>query len=230
MTNNMKLRRQVETNTRRIRALMRDIKADVVRRTRNSKDIDEWMEKLSPYINENIFVTGIHSEAMAAIVKNIVKTANLNFTPKGANADFTKGILSEVCYTYVTNVGSDMQTELQKIAVECYNNKLAPRETAQVIGERIDVFSTTRCQTIARTETMRASNLSNHVQSREDGAKSYTVHCNEGACDECIAEYGENEDTIYDINDTVNFPPYHPNCRCTPRYSTKTVEERMMED
>ena len=228
MTNNMKLRRQVETNTRRIRALMRDVKANVMRRTRNSKDIDEWMEKLSPYINQNIFIGGVHAEEMDKIIKSIVKTANLNFgkTPRGGNAEFTKGILSEVCYVYVTNVGKDIQTELQRIAVECYNNKLAPAETAKVIGERIDVFSTTRCQTIARTETMRASNLSNHVQSREDGAKSYTVHCNYGACEECIAEYGENEDTVYDINDTVNLPPYHPNCRCTPRYSTKTVEER----
>ena len=223
----MKLHRQVETNTRRIRALMRDVKADIVRRTKNSRDLDEWMEKLSPYINENIFVYGIYSKSMNKIVKQIVDTANMNFgNTKGVNADFTKGILSEVCYTYVTNVGKDIQTELQQIAVECYNNKLAPRETAQVIGDRMETFSKTRCQTIARTETIRASNLSNHVQAREDGAKSYTIHCNEGACEKCIEEYGEHEDTVYDINDTVNFPPFHPNCRCTPRYSTKTVEQR----
>lgn len=225
MTNNMKLRRQVETNTRRMKALMRDIRADVMRRTRNSKDIDEFMEKLSPYIHENVFVTGIHAEAMNKIMKNIVRTANMNLTPRGANAELTKGILSDVCFTYVSNVGKDIQTELQKIGVECYNNKLAPRETAKVIGEKMESFSKARCECIARTETMRASNLSNHVQSRTDGANSYTVHCNEGACDECIAEYGENEDTVYDIN-IVNLPPYHPNCRCTPRYSTKTVEER----
>ena len=229
MTNNMKLRRQVETNTRRMRALMRDIRADVVRRTRNSKDIDEFMERMSPYIHENVFINGIHSEAMDDIIKSIVKTANLNLTPRGANASLTKGILSEICYTYVTNVGKDIQTELQKIAVECYANKMAPRETAKVIGEKMDSFSKARCECIARTETIRASNLSNHVQSRTDGANSYTVHCNEGACEHCIAEYGENEDTVYDINDTVNLPPYHPNCRCTPRYSTKTVEERTGE-
>lgn len=226
MTNNMKLRRQVETNTRRMRQLMRDIRADVMRRTRNSKDIDEFLERMSPYIHENVFVTGIHAASMNEIIKNIVKTANLNLTPRGANADLTKGILSDICFIYVSNVGKDIQAELQKIGVECYNNQLAPRETAQVIGERIDVFSTTRCQTIARTETIRASNLSNHVQARTDGAMSYTVHCNEGACEHCIAEFGENEDTVYDIDDTVNLPPYHPNCRCTPRYSTKTVEQR----
>ena len=28
-----------------------------------------------------------------------------------------------------------------------------------------------------------------------------------------------------DIDDTDNFPPLHPNCRCTPRFSTKPVED-----
>ena len=227
MTNNMKLRRQVETNTRRIRALMRDVKADVVRRTENSEDLEDWMKRLSPYIHENIFVNGIHAKAMSGIVKQIVDTANMNFgNTRGVNASLTKGILNEVCYTYVSNVGKDVQTELQRIAVESYNAKNTPRETAELIGQKMDDFSKGRCQVIARTETMRASNLSNHVQAREDGAKSYTVHCNEGACEHCIEEYGENEDTIYDIDDTVNLPPFHPNCRCTPRYSTKTPEER----
>ena len=123
MTNNMKLRRQVETNTRKMRQLMRDIRADVMRRTRNSKDIDEFLERMSPYINENVFVTGIHAAAMNEIIKNIVKTANLNLTPRGANAELTKGILSDICFIYVSNVGKDIQTELQKIGVECYNNK-----------------------------------------------------------------------------------------------------------
>lgn len=223
----MGLRKQVNTNTRRIKALMRDVKADVVRRTENSKDLDMWMEKLSPYIHENVFIDGIHAERMAGIIASIVKTANKNFkSTRGVNASFTKGILNEVCYIYVTNVGKDIQTELQRIAVESYNAKNTPRETADLIGQKMEDFSKSRCQTIARTETMRASNLSNHVQAREDGAKSYTVHCNDGACEYCIEEYGENEDTIYDINDTDNFPPFHPNCRCTPRYSTKTKEWR----
>ena len=38
-------------------------------------------------------------------------------------------------------------------------------------------------------------------------------------CDQCAPH-------VTDIDDTDNFPPYHPNCRCTPRFSTKTVEER----
>ena len=225
--NELKLRKQVNTNTRRMKALIRDVKANVVRRTQNSKDIDEWLEKLSPYVNHDFLVTGVHAEEMKTIINGVTKAVEMSKLPPGANQELTKGIISECCYTYVTNATKELQTEMQRIAVETYN---APgqtnRDLARKLGERIDTFDKTRCQVIARTETMRASNLSNHIQAKVDGAQSYTVHCEAGACDYCIEEYGENEDTIYDINDTENFPPYHPNCRCTPRFSTKTVEQR----
>lgn len=222
-----KLHKQINVNTRRMKALMRDVKADVVRRTQNSKEIDEWLTNLSPYVNHDFLVTGIHADKMKTIIQGICKAVNISTLPAGANQELTKGVISECCYTYVTNATKELQTEMRKIAIETYNNpKETNRDLAKRLGERIDVFDKTRCRTIARTETMRASNLSNHIQAKENGARSYTVHCEDGACEYCIEEYGENEDTIYDIDDTDNFPPFHPNCRCTPRYSTKTVEER----
>ena len=85
---------------------------------------------------------------------------------------------------------------------------------------------------------MRANNLSNLIAARENGAQSYTIECDPGACELCLEKYKElegdqeipeasNESTIFDIMDTDNFPPFHPNCRCTPRFSTKTVEQRL---
>lgn len=222
-----KLHKQINVNTRRMKALMRDVKADVVRRTKNCKDNDEWLEKLSPYVNHDFLVTGIHADAMKTIVGGICRAVELSTLPAGANQELTKGVIAECCYTYVTNATKELQNDMRKIAIETYN---APKETnrdlARKLNERLDTFDKTRCRTIARTETMRASNLSNHIQAKENGAMSYTVHCEDGACPYCIEEYGENEDTIYDINDTDNFPPFHPNCRCQPRYSTKTVEQR----
>ena len=222
----LRLHKQINTNTRRIKALMRDVKADVVRRTKNSKDIDEWLEKLSEYVNEDFLITGIHADEMKTIIGGIVKAVEFSNLPKGANQELTKGVISECCYTYVKGATRELQSDMQRIAVESYNQKNAPRDLARLLEKRIDTFDKTRCRTIARTETMRASNLSNHIQAKADGANSYTVHCEDGACDYCIDEYGEHEDTIYDIDDTDNFPPFHPNCRCTPRYSTKTVEQR----
>ena len=214
----MGLKRQVETNTRRMRMLMIMVREDIKRRTENCKDIDEWMDKLSPFIQEDVFVTGLYSEKMSEIIQKIIDVVTISKLPKGMNQSLTKGVISECCYTYVSGVTKEMQTEMQKFAVECYNKKMTPVEIAKALGERFDNLTKARCQAIARTETMRASNLANLIQARNRGAKGYTVFCNKGACDYCIAEYGKHEDTVYDINDTVNFPPLHPNCRCTPAF------------
>ena len=218
-------KQQVNPNTKRMKALMRDVRGNVVRLTRNSEDLETWMEKLAPYVASNCFVTGAHAEQVREIITQIVGVVDQTSLPSGANAEIIKGTMAEACMTMVTNVGEDIKTELQQIAVESYNNRLAPAETAKVIGERIDSLSSTRCQAIARTETCRAANIGNYINAKEMGAKSYSVICNEGACEYCIDEYGENEDTVYDINDTENLPPLHPNCRCTPVWSMKEPGE-----
>ncbi|MBP5422213.1 MAG: hypothetical protein J6Y78_07230 [Paludibacteraceae bacterium] len=218
-------KQQVNPNTKRMKALMRDVRGNVVRLTRNSEDLETWMEKLAPYVASNCFVTGAHAEQVREIITQIVGVVDQTSLPSGANAEIIKGTMAEACMTMVTNVGEDIKTELQQIAVESYNNRLAPAETAKVIGERIDSLSSTRCQAIARTETCRAANIGNYINAKEMGAKSYSVICNEGACEYCIDEYGENEDTVYDINDTENLPPLHVNCRCTPVWSMKEPGE-----
>lgn len=217
-------KKQVNPNTKRMKALMRDVRGNVVRLTRNSADLEEWLENLAPYTASNCFVTGAHADTVREIVNQIADVVTQTSLPSGANAEIVKGTMAEACMTMVTNVGEDIKTELQQIAVESYNNKLAPAETAKVMGERIDILSKTRCQCIARTETCRAANIANYLNAKEMGAKSYSVICNDGACEYCIAEYGENQDTVYDINDTENLPPYHPNCRCTPTWSMSPVE------
>lgn len=219
-------KKQINPNTQRMKALMRDIRNDTERLTRNSKDLDEWTEKLAPYTASNCFVIGAHADTVREIINSIVGAVDQTSLPSGANAELVKGTMAEACMTMVTNVGEDIKTELQRIAVESYNNRLAPAETAKVIGEKIDSLSKTRCQAIARTETCRAANIANYLNAQEMGAKSYSVICNDGCCEYCQDEYGTDEsggvgDTVYSIDDTDNLPPLHPNCRCTPVWSMK---------
>ena len=108
---NPSLKKQVDTNTHRFKVLMKDVRNDVKARTRNSKDLDEWLEKLQPYVGENCLVNGIHGAEAAAIIRSIVKTVEMTKLPPGANQEIVKGVMSEVCMTYVTNVGKDIQTE-----------------------------------------------------------------------------------------------------------------------
>ncbi|MBR7050643.1 MAG: hypothetical protein IKI27_04240 [Methanobrevibacter sp.] len=223
-------KKQINPNTKRMKALMRDVRGNVVRLTRNSEDLDTWLEKLAPYVASNCFVTGAHAEQVREIINQLVDVVNQTSLPSGSNAEIIKGTMAEACMTMVTNVGEDIKTELQQIAVDSYNNKLAPAETAKVMGEKIDSLSKTRCEAIARTETCRAANIGNYINAKEMGARSYSVICNEGCCEYCQDEYGTDEfggvgDTVYDIEDTDNLPPLHPNCRCTPVWSMKEPGE-----
>lgn len=221
--------KQVDVITKRMDQLMHDIRIDVARRTRNSKDLDQWMEKLAPYIANNAFTTGLFAAAANEVIQLIADTINRTSLPKGSNAELMKGTISEACMTLVTNVGEDIKTELRKIAVESYNNKNTPQQTAKLMEEKIDGFNRTRCQCIARTETMRAGNCANYLNAREDGMQSYTVDCHENACEYCIKLYREgdtsdSEMSRFSIDDYEHLPPYHPNCRCVPLFWPEPVE------
>ena len=224
-----KWHKQVNVNTKRMKALMRDIRADVERRTRNSKDLDAWMEKLAPYIASNCFNTGEWADSVREIVSSISGTIDRTSLPAGSNAELMKGVMSEATMTMVTNVGEDIKTELQQIAVESYNAKNTPAETAKLIGERIDTFDKTRCQTIARTETIRAGNCANYLNAKEDNMRSFTMDCDPDACDYCVDLYYDgdlsNEPVRFSIDDYEDLPPVHPNCRCVPLFWPDPVEE-----
>ena len=217
-------KKQINVNTKRMKKLMDDVRRDVVRRTSNSKDLDAWMENLSEYVNQNCFTTGIHAVASLEIIQKIVGVVDQTSLPSGSNAEIVKGTMAEACYTMISNVGEDIKTEMRQIAVESYNQRNTPQQTAKMLGDKIDSLSRSRCQTIARTETCRAANLSNYINAKQMGAKSYRVICNEGACDYCVDVYGcttpgEPGETVFSIDEMDDMCPLHPNCRCTPVWS-----------
>lgn len=216
--------KQVNPNTKRMRQLMRDVRANVERRTRNSQDLDAWMENLSEYVGNNCFSTGIHATDALDIVNQIAGVVDQTSLPAGSNAEILKGTMAEKCYTMVTNVGEDIKNELRQIAVNGYNDRLTPQQLAKEMGNKIESLDKARCQAIARTETCRAANIGNYINAREMGAKSYSVICNDGCCEYCQEVYGTDDgggvgEEIFDIEDTDSLPPFHPNCRCTPVWS-----------
>ena len=231
--------KQVNPNTKRMRQLMRDVRANVERRTRNSQDLDAWMENLSGYVGNNCFSTGIHATDALDIVNQIAGVVDQTSLPTGSNAEILKGTMAEKCYTMVTNVGEDIKNELRQIAVNGYNDRLTPQQLAKEMGNKIESLDKARCQAIARTETCRAANIGNYINAREMGAKSYSVICNDGCCEYCQEAYGTDEsggvgEEIFDIEDTDSLPPFHPNCRCTPVWSMDpppgTEDETNLED
>lgn len=221
-----KARKLSRINQKKMKVLMEDIRKDVSRLTSNSKDLDEWLTKLSPYAVQNAFTVGVKAPEVAEIIAEIVKGVNYGGLPKGAHMELVKGVISENTMHYVTRMGDDMKTELRKIAVNGYNDRLAPKDLAKQMSQKIDGLSRTRAQVIARTETMRANNLSNYTNARiNQGAKSFIVINDLGTvCPDCEEAY-QNGAVVFDISEVDEIPPRHPRCNCVPRFSTKSPED-----
>lgn len=216
------LKRQTLINESRFQSLMRDIRNDVVRNTQNAKSLDVWVSKLSPIVVNNALTTGKYASEAQSLIKDIVKASSYSPLPKGGQMELVKGVISENTMHYVTKVGEDVKTELRKIAVQGYQDKLAPKDLAKQMSSKIDGMSNSRAKMIARTETMRASNLSSYTNAMMNrGAQSFIVA---GASDRCplCSETYDNVTFTIDQNDMI--PPLHPNCRCFPQFSRDTVE------
>jgi hypothetical protein len=206
------LKKQVIINEKRFQTLMRDIRNDVVRTTKNSKNLDSWIHKLGGIAVTNPFVTGKYSKQADDIVNNILKGTTHSPLPKGGMHEIVKGVMSENTMHYVTKLGDDMKTDLRKIAVQSYDKGLAPRDIAKEMASKVDSLSISRARTIARTETMRASNLSNYSNAMLNmGAQSFTVDSAPDCCPICAETYNYGA-TVFDISQNDMIPPLHPNC------------------
>jgi SPP1 gp7 family putative phage head morphogenesis protein len=206
---------------------MKDINNDVTRTTANAKDLDTWIGKLGGYVTSNPFTTGTMAKETQNVLAGIVQATNISSLPPGGVQELVKGVISENTMHYVTRMGEDMKTDLRKIAVEGYRNKVAPKELAKQMSQKIEGLSRQRAQVIARTETRRAGNISNYVNAKiNQGANSFKVISDSSTvCPFCQQLYGDGS-IVFDIEQSDVIPPIHPNCNCTPLYSTKTQDMR----
>lgn len=220
-----KARRLSRANEKAFKQLMLDIRNDVQRLTENSKDLDEWMAKLGSYVATNVFVNGAKVSEAAQLIADIVRAAEISSLPVGGKMELVKGVIAQNTMHYVTRMGEDMKNELRRIALDGYNQKLAPKELAKEMADKVDGMSRQRAQCIARTETMRASNMSNWANAKYNmGAQSFRVTSDPDCCPDCEEAY-QDGNVVFDIDDQDELPPRHPWCRCVPRFSTKSVEE-----
>ena len=218
------LKKQTLLNEKRFKGLMNDIKTDVVRTTENSATLDAWIAKLGGHVIQNTFTTGKSAVKVNKIVNDITNSTKYSALPKGGMSEVVKGVISENTMHYVTKMGDDLKTDLRKIAVESYNQHLAPRDIAKQMASKIDGMSNTRAQLIARTETMRASNLANYANAKYNmNAQSFTVNSDPDCCPLCDETYGHGSIT-FDITQNDMIPPLHPRCECVALFSTRHAD------
>ena len=177
------------------------------------------MGKISSFGRINIFLLPEHAAKMAEFDSNTAKMFNfgikfVNKIPDSAVKELEQAMVQS-SNGIVSKLGDDIRDKaLQTINDGIQQSKL-PTEISQDLQQQLQI-SRARADTIARTETMRASHSASFAQARRDNMSHWTVDSRAEACEECQDTY---DGTIYTMDETDDLPPLHPNCACIPVFS-----------
>ena len=98
--------------------------------------------------------------------------------------------------------------------------------------QNVEEISAVRANRMARTTVTAVSNEAHMDSYKKNGVKRYEFRAmfNERTCDKCGALDGRTFN-LDDKRPGVNFPPIHPNCRCTTAAAlSKDVKDRLKEN
>ena len=100
----------------------------------------------------------------------------------------------------------EWKTEIANIIRD--NSKKSWKDISKEIQKQTNIGKN-NANRIARTEEHIARVNAEYIVAKERGANEYEIVCN-NPCPYCQNFKGKT----FDINDTGDLPPYHPNCRC----------------
>jgi hypothetical protein len=214
---------QITINEDRFKILMEDIRSDTVRTNQNAMDLDVWVGKLRGNIVKKDSTTKTQVKK-TSLLQNMMDSSKYKPPlPKGGHQELVKGVISE-CTMHNLNMSEDTKIKLRKIAVESYDKKLAPRDIAKEMTSQIDDLSIKHAQLIARTETMRAANLSSYINAKLNmHARSFTVHSDPDCCPLCAKAY-DYGNIVFSMDQNDMIPPIHDECGCVPLFSMMPVD------
>lgn len=155
-----------------------------------------------------------------------------------AQEDLTRATIQKNTMDLVQGVNDDFKEHLRVQASKAFSEGLSPQEFGRMIqapplikginGAKRSVGFEARNRMIARTEAKRALNVSNYLINKERGAEYWYAigFKDDKTCEECIEAYGTPGDYVYyEIDDTANLPPLHPNCRHTAVFTKNLPED-----
>jgi hypothetical protein len=197
-----------------------------------AKSPEEATQLLNILTQKPFITTAKNTEDIAKFEENIGKSWKLGMN-SGRDAplrtvQMMEGMVKENVMNYVTKLDKDTRTELGKIVADTLQHNLGapiqdrimPEQLAQNMSRVLD-GNISRSRMIARTETMRASNLASWSQNRAEGSTHFMVDNRAESCELCADEY---EGEVFTIDQLDMLPPLHPNCACVPVYFTDETE------
>ena len=186
--------------------------------------LEAFLEATKEYTTNNPLTSTGYTETMLALI--LAETNNHKFS-RPSQRELTRVTIENYVGNLITNVGEDIKQTVRDIVTEEYNNPEGsnPQKMAKRISEEIEGIKNKRARTIARTEIARTSTVSDYIIAKERGATHYTVNCRSTRCPICKKMYCKSSETggdvEYEITDTSNLPPVHPNCRCSANFFIK---------
>lgn len=235
----------IKTGIKYTDRLFEEIKKQVTYDLEHSDTLEEFLERTKDFTTQNPLVTTGYTETMTNLI--VQATNNTRFA-RASQRELVRTTIQEQVGHLITNVGEDIKQNVRDIVKRGYDEGLHSREMAKQINKEIDTLNRTRARAIARTEVARTQNISNYIVAKERGATGYTVVCRPDCCEYCAEIYadltddeyntlqeevenGENDgkliggDKVFDMSDTDNLPPFHPNCRCSANFVNKDADE-----
>ena len=186
--------------------------------------LEAFLEATREYTTNNPLVSTGYTDTMLALI--LAETNNHKFS-RPSQRELTRVTIENYVGTLIANVGEDIKQTVRDIVTEEYNNPEGsnPQRMAKRISDEVEGIKNKRARTIARTEIARTATISDYIIASERGATHYTVNCRSTRCPICKKMYCKNSETggdvEYEITDTSNLPPVHPNCRCSANFFIK---------
>ena len=220
----MKLRKQqLETIVNQLnKILLRNINVNS-RKVKQAKTVDDMrlVVSINPY---NIINLGTDIKQVSDLFNKAIR-----LTVKGLDPNISAVLTnktSNVAFKYLDQYGADLSNKMLTLIDEGLKKELMPDMIRQSLIDQLNVDSY-RAKMIARTEVMRASNTASYTQARQEDKQYYIVDNRAEACETCqdIGESGP-----YEITDTDNLPPIHPNCACIAVFFNTLDEETAWQE
>lgn len=174
--------------------------------------LESFLEDTQEYTAQNPLVVSGYKDTLLNLI--LAETNNHRFS-RPSQRELTRITIENYVGDLIVDVGEEIRQKIRTIVTEEYNQGSNPQKMAKRITDEISTIKNKRARTIARTEVARTSTISDYIIAKERGATHYTVDCRSTRCNVCKERYCKTNktggDVEYEIDDTDNLPPLHPN-------------------
>lgn len=196
-------------------------------------DLSSWDSELSAALQP--ILQAYYDFGSKQVIERIGKLTSVpKVLPEKLSEAVGKATL-QFCQATNETTSQDLATAISNLR-SSLREGLSEGEVMQKLSDRVkEVFenaSTNRAHKIAITEQSRATNEAELITAKESGVnmkKKWLASAN--ACPECLAMNGRTVDldTPFAVKgtgayDTIQAPPYHPNCFCALTYSIEGID------